>query len=199
MADTLVLDLDGTLITDCFPHARPSPSIRMLEIPSCDGIPDRFVPRPHVEPFLIGCRDLFKGIILATFSPQGRAQTVLETSGIQRYFDLVVGREMLVTAGGRVLEGYPPEYAFTMEGDFGLVDDFSWISPVVLLKMSFLGVDILPAVEMLAKGGTPPLFPEIEDRYIQAPEFLGDPDDIFLLDLLDAFEKNFRSDAVISA
>jgi len=194
MGQLLVLDLDETLIANNFMEAHPSSHIQVMIVPNEYGFIDRVILRPYAHEFLSWCETHFEHIVLATFSPEERADTVLRELGIREHFDLIVSRHILEFSKGLLLLGGDPDCSYDFGGDFCLVDDQDWDSDHVLIKMNFFGVDVRPVVA--ARLAKEPLegFSPIDDRFIQAPDYEGNPDDSFFLDLLNAFKENYIPD-----
>lgn len=199
MGQVLVLDLDETLIANSFLEARPSSKIRVVEIPTPTGFVDSVILRPYAHDFLLWCRAHFPHIILATFSSEFRATVVSDRVGIRPYFDAIVHRDFLEFAQGNLFYGGEPSRSYDLGGDFCLVDDQSWNSRHVLSKMNCFGIDVRPVVSAKRAGTPLDYYREIDDRFIQAPEYLGNPDDTFLSDLLESFKENYTPDEAMTA
>jgi len=192
MGQFLVLDLDETLIANSFRFAKPSQNIKVYTLPTEYGFEDRFIVRPFVKEFLSWCSKHFDHVVLSTFSPESRAERVLEATGLRSYFDLIIHRHVLDMSKGLLLLGGEPEATYDMGGDFCLVDDQSWNSDHVLTKMSFLGVDVRPVIRARIDGKPLSEYEEVEKRFLQAPAYEGDPSDDFLIRLLEAFKNNYE-------
>lgn len=199
MGQFLVLDLDETLIANSLRDARPSPKIQILTRQAEYGFTDRFVVRPYAEDFLSWCKEHFAHVILATFSPESRAEDILGISGLRQYFDLVVSHHILDTSKGLLLLGGDPDSSYDFGGDFCLIDDQDWDSDHVLIKMNFFGVDVRPVVKARLDGEPLSGYPEVEDHLFSATPYEGDPDDNFFLRLLEAFEANYFPDEKLTA
>lgn len=199
MKQFLVLDLDETLIANSFRCAQPSDKIRIVSIQSEFGYTDRFIPRPFAGDFLHWCKENFSHILLATFSSRTRAEDVLASTGLRQYFDLIVSREALESSVGSLLSGGDPERSYDFGDDFCLVDDQSWNSDHVLIKMNFFGVDVRPVVDAELSGSGLDRFEPIDAHLIQAPDYEGDPEDDFFQRLLRAFQENYIPDDKVPA
>ena len=120
-------------------------------------------------------------------------------TGLRKYFKVIISRNALDESKGYLLLGGDPAVTCDFGDDFCLIDDQSWDSDHVLIKMNFFGIDVRPLVAAKLAGTPLDTFAPLDDHFIHASPYAGDPDDDYFLRLLEAFKDNYSPEKLLTA